>query len=239
MTDPTLAERLARCVRKLEWTALSIDRGDGHSEPSGDYEAECFFDTYQIQAPDSRDCYTLSADHFSHPHKTLEAAKAAAQADYTARSLAIWDMDALAREVDRAQKMHRRAQNAEAAMGAVAHWLRALVIEYPGRPTTISDARGYAAKAMEAMDYDRYAAGDLLTRAEVEAMVGAETERCERIVSAARTGAIDTDFRTLLHFMGSKEQMLYDEKRHEYVPDHVRQDRDLQAAIRAREGGKP
>jgi hypothetical protein len=100
MTDPTLAERLARCVRKLEWTALSIDRGDGHSEPSGDYEAECFFDTYQIQAPDSRGCYTLSADHFSHPHDTLEAAQAAAQADCTARSLAIWDLDALAREVE-------------------------------------------------------------------------------------------------------------------------------------------
>jgi hypothetical protein len=88
----------------------------------------------------------------------------------------------------------------------------------------------HRARILAALDLDALAQ-------EVEAMVGAETERCQRIVSAARTGAIGTDFRTLLHFMGSKEQMLYDEKLHEYVPDHVRQDRELQAAIRAREGG--
>jgi hypothetical protein len=52
MTDTTLAERLARCVKPLEW-------------------------------------------HFD----TIEAAQAAAQADYTARILAALDLDALAREV--------------------------------------------------------------------------------------------------------------------------------------------
>jgi hypothetical protein len=212
MTDPTLAERLARCVKPIIW---SHDGGTAWSWGS--------MVGYHITEMPDEAFHMLTNGSNRRVFSTEAAAKAAAQADYTARILAALDMDALAREVDRAQKMHRRAQNAEAAMGAVAHWLRALVIEYPGRPTTISDARGYAAKAMEAMDYDRYAAGDLLTRAEVEAMVGAEREAI-----AAWLEAHD-------YYTAGAERGFSPAR----FPGMDQHHKAIAAAIRAREGGKP
>lgn len=60
--------------------------------------------------------------------------------------------------------------------------------------------------------------------------VDAETKRCMRIVSAARSGDIDQDFRTLLHFIETGDQMLLNEKTHEYEHDAKRRDREAAAA---------
>jgi len=60
--------------------------------------------------------------------------------------------------------------------------------------------------------------------------VSEERSRCMRIVSAARNGDIDTDFRTLLHFMESGDTMQFFAETHEYVHDSAVQDR---IAVRA------
>ena len=59
----------------------------------------------------------------------------------------------------------------------------------------------------------------------IEALAG-ERDRCTRIVMAARMGDIDTDLRTLLHFIKSGDQMLRNEASHEYEPDYKRRQRD-------------
>jgi hypothetical protein len=53
--------------------------------------------------------------------------------------------------------------------------------------------------------------------------VKAERERCMRIVSAARNGDIDTDFRTILHFIRCGDQMLLAPNGYQYLPDYERQ----------------
>lgn len=60
---------------------------------------------------------------------------------------------------------------------------------------------------------------------ETNALVQAETARCMRIVSAARMGDIDTDFRTILHFIESGDQMLRNAETLKYEHDSQRQDR--------------
>jgi hypothetical protein len=99
MTDPTLAERLARCVRELEWkrnpetggwfgNGVHGERWQTTFSPALERRPfGCYFD---VDGPEP---------HLGH-FPSLEAAKAAAQADYTARTLAALDMDALAREVE-------------------------------------------------------------------------------------------------------------------------------------------
>jgi Lar family restriction alleviation protein len=59
----------------------------------------------------------------------------------------------------------------------------------------------------------------------------AERERCMRIVSAARSGDIDTDMRTLLHFIESGDTMQYSEERSQYEHDSRRRDYELLRAI--------
>jgi hypothetical protein len=91
MTDTTLAERLARCVRKLEW----LDYGEGRGQGS---VAEALGKTYRVEiSPTRSGWWAYWADRW---YPTLKAAQAAAQADYTARILAALDMDALALEVE-------------------------------------------------------------------------------------------------------------------------------------------
>jgi hypothetical protein len=93
MTDPTLAERLARCVKPLEWRDLGT--GDHRHEAFSlglHYEIFCAKDGWSFSERDD--------DEWSEPFPTLEAAQAAAQADYTAHILAALDMDALAQEVE-------------------------------------------------------------------------------------------------------------------------------------------
>lgn len=63
-----------------------------------------------------------------------------------------------------------------------------------------------------------------------------ERHRCERIVSAARSGDIDGDFRTLLHFIESGDLMKFNPARGKYEPDSARRDRELLEEI---ETGKP
>jgi hypothetical protein len=85
MTDTTLAERLARCVKPLEWT---LDhRGDWWAHP------------YRIRRIEGF-CIVSGWVSGTNPYDTLEAAQAAAQADFAARILAALDMDALAQEVE-------------------------------------------------------------------------------------------------------------------------------------------
>jgi hypothetical protein len=92
MTDPTLAERLARCVRKLEW------------EGTHNFIARTPFGIFGVGRgqdfgrPDEFYCGFGGEDGTWEP--TLEAAKAAAQADYQSRILAALDIDALAQEVE-------------------------------------------------------------------------------------------------------------------------------------------
>jgi hypothetical protein len=92
MTDTTLAERLARCVRKSEWT-----KDARYPETIDAVPAYCI-------VPDKgteRYRFWMGSNDWSVGFwPTPEAAKAAAQADYTARILAALDMDALAQEVE-------------------------------------------------------------------------------------------------------------------------------------------
>lgn len=57
--------------------------------------------------------------------------------------------------------------------------------------------------------------------------VKAERDRCARIVSAARMGDIDTDFRTLLHFIEIGDTMQFNATAHEYEHDSQRKDREM------------
>lgn len=67
----------------------------------------------------------------------------------------------------------------------------------------------------------------------IEAAQVDERDRCMRIVSAARNGDIDSDMRTLLHFMETGDSMAYDDTTHEYVHDDDAADR---ATLRALAG---
>lgn len=117
MTTPeTLAERLARCVRELEWEFTLTTYG--HKVAPGNFEERpsCEFweaKTILMRGPyrisrlvDDRigrlgpEPYRLDTARGELKSPTLEAAQAAAQADYTARILAALDLDALAREVE-------------------------------------------------------------------------------------------------------------------------------------------
>ena len=96
----TLRAALEGAVKPLEWTDLEIDRGDGHSEPSGDYEAPCSFGFYFIDQSFGSDSFYWSVKSpFFDDLGSFEDpiyAKAAAQADYTARILSAIDLDTLA-----------------------------------------------------------------------------------------------------------------------------------------------
>jgi len=65
----------------------------------------------------------------------------------------------------------------------------------------------------------------------------AETARCCRIITAARMGDIDGDFRSMLHFVTSGNQMLYVEAAGKYMHDSKRGDYEAIAALE-KEGGE-
>jgi hypothetical protein len=108
MTDPTLAERLARCLKPLEWRLSKQNDQHWWITREGRY-------TIFPRALAQCSGYVLKG--FG-TFPTIEAAQAAAQADYTARSLAALDLDALAREVEaerdeaRLEAYDRRHMNA-------------------------------------------------------------------------------------------------------------------------------
>jgi hypothetical protein len=95
MTDPTLAERLARCVKPLE---AYRDAPTRFPTPVGFYRigwrgcSQCDVDYGVVTRNDER----VFEKHGAEEAELI----AAAQADYTARILAALDMDALAREVE-------------------------------------------------------------------------------------------------------------------------------------------
>ena len=101
------------------------------------------------------------------------------------------------------------------------------------------DLRERVALAVEGMDTStvegaRSAADAALAEigaVRVREAAQAERERCMRIVSAARMGDIDTDFRTLLHFIESGDTMQYNEERSQYEHDSRRRDYELLRAI--------
>jgi hypothetical protein len=96
MTDlPTL-------VKSLNWDAVEVDRGDGSSDMTGTITAESAFGQYVIDLGWGSDCYywsTQSPDGFDlgSDFEDQDRAKAAAQADYTARILVALDPDAVAK----------------------------------------------------------------------------------------------------------------------------------------------
>lgn len=91
----TIAERLADAgieVKPLEWVDTEDDRGDGTSEHNGGYAADSPLGVYEIGMGFGSDCYYWSvSDSMLNEIGSFEDpiyAKAAAQADYTARILA-------------------------------------------------------------------------------------------------------------------------------------------------------
>jgi hypothetical protein len=98
-------------VKPLVWEDVMIDRGDGHSEPTGDYEARCAWGGYYIEMGFGSDSYYWSVEtnilksgetnilrvgcSFDDP----DLAKAAAQADYDARILSALDNNNNRKEV--------------------------------------------------------------------------------------------------------------------------------------------
>lgn len=62
---------------------------------------------------------------------------------------------------------------------------------------------------------------------DIESAVNKERARCARIVQAARCGDIDQDFRTILHFINSGDEMRFDDDSGEYLCDSDRKDRAL------------
>jgi hypothetical protein len=97
MTDTTLAERLARCVKPLAWEGSVVDcylRADtphGVYEVSLEYHDEWYCD---FTASTGKKTSRLSGNQDG-PF----VPKTVAQAHYTENALAALDMDALAREV--------------------------------------------------------------------------------------------------------------------------------------------
>jgi|GEM_PF-4867163 len=65
----------------------------------------------------------------------------------------------------------------------------------------------------------------------------AETARCCRIITAARMGNIDGDFRSILHFVNSGNQMLFVKAAGKYMHDSKRADYEAVAALE-KEGGE-
>jgi hypothetical protein len=124
MTDTTLAERLARCVRKSEWT-----KDARYPETIDAVPAYCI-------VPDKgteRYRFWMGSNDWSVGFwPTPEAAKAASQADYTARILAALDMDALAQEVEAMVGEEREA---------IAAWLEAHDYYTAGAERGFSPAR--------------------------------------------------------------------------------------------------
>jgi hypothetical protein len=104
MTDTTLAERLARCVR-LRWEERARDLWTVSDDLGLHYAITNHISMDHPFKLEGRGGLFFKTSY----HDTLEAAKAAAQADYTARILAALDMDALAREVEAMVRAEREA----------------------------------------------------------------------------------------------------------------------------------
>ena len=78
-------------VKQLVWEDVMMDRGDGYSEPSGDYEALCAWGSYYIEIGLGSNSYYWYVETMGREvgniFDDLDDAKAAAQADYEARIL--------------------------------------------------------------------------------------------------------------------------------------------------------
>jgi hypothetical protein len=127
MTDKTLAERLARCVR-LRWEERARDLWTVSDDLGLHYAITNYISMDHPFKLEGRGGLFFKTSY----HDTLEAAKAAAQADCTARSLAIWDMDALAQEVEAMVGAEREA---------IAAWLEAHDYYTAGAERGFSPAR--------------------------------------------------------------------------------------------------
>jgi hypothetical protein len=115
MTDPTLAERVARCVKPLEWEPWAL----------GLSGAASIFGTYHTWAGHWRGPKMQAGQFAANP-------EAAAQADYQSRILAALDLDALAREVEAMVGAEREA---------IAAWLEAHDYYTAGAERGFSPAR--------------------------------------------------------------------------------------------------
>lgn len=99
MTTPeTLADRLARCVKPLAWHNFDVWTWWAES-PSGTYHVEERNGYWQVELRVGGLVHHVFSTDDTTP-EDMDAAQAAAQADYTARILAALDLDALAREVE-------------------------------------------------------------------------------------------------------------------------------------------
>ena len=65
------------------------------------------------------------------------------------------------------------------------------------------------------------------TANDIQPQVQAERDRCQRIIQAARQGDIETDLRTLAHFIRSGDQMTFNEAARAYECDSKRKAREL------------
>lgn len=99
MTTPeTLEDRLARCLKPLAWHNFDVWTWWAES-PSGTYHVEERNGYWQVELRVGGLVHHVFSTDDTTP-EDMDAAQAAAQADYTARILAALDLDALAREVE-------------------------------------------------------------------------------------------------------------------------------------------
>lgn len=132
MTTETLAERLAKCVKPLKWTPRSDGRQWYGNSPRGLYLS---YTAVMGQETGEWSCYLRD---FWRPFPTLEAAKAAAQADYQSRILAALDMDAIARLIAEAVEKEREAAYRDGFAAAV-EVVRTMRTHYSWGPKATAD----------------------------------------------------------------------------------------------------
>ena len=98
---------LSKLVKPLVWTEVEVDRGDGSTDLTGGLEADSPFGAFVIDLGWGSDCYYWSiqspeGDDLGSNFEDALYAKAAAQADYTARVISALDPEALAQWRDEA-----------------------------------------------------------------------------------------------------------------------------------------
>jgi hypothetical protein len=99
MTDTTLAERLARCVKPLRWQDFEGMGAKAQAWLQANYLIQKWSDgRYEISA--SYPGYSTLIGGTDRFYPTIEAAKIAVENHETARILAALDLGALAREVE-------------------------------------------------------------------------------------------------------------------------------------------
>ena len=113
MTTPeTLEDRLARCLKPLAWHNFDVWTWWAES-PSGTYHVEERNGYWQVELRVGGLVHHVFSTDDTTP-EDMDAAQAAAQADYTARILAALDLDAIARLVAEAVEKERDEARMEA-----------------------------------------------------------------------------------------------------------------------------